>query len=103
MVKRAFEMSHACSADHHAFSGERVGDDLPAVVDRADHVLRRHPHVVIELRAEGLAVQRHARADGDAGRMQIDHQHADAGVLLCRRIGPHREPHPFRLVAAGRP
>ena len=103
MVKRAFDARHARAADHHPLGGERIGDDLPAVVDGADHVLRRHPHVVVELRAEGLAVERHARPDGDAGRVQIDHQHADAGVLLRLRIGPHRKPHVVRLVAAGRP
>ena len=58
----------------------------PAGVDFADHVFRRDADTVeedlVERRTAGHVAQ---RADGDARRMHVDHEHRDAVVL--RHIG----------------
>ena len=103
MIECALDTRHPRRSDHDTFSGQRVGDHLPAVVHGTDHVFRRHPNVVVELGAERLSVERKARPDAHARRAQIGHQHADAGVLFRIGIGAHRKPDIFGLVAAGGP
>ena len=92
-------------AGGEALGAEQLVRDLPAAVERAQHVLLRHAHIDEELLGElGIAADGLDRPHGDAGRLQIDQQHGDAGVArLCLRIGADQREHPVGEVAVGGP
>ena len=91
-------------ADHLAFVLQQALRDRPAVVHRADEVLLRHFDVVEERLAERRrAADQTDRRRGDAGRLHIEQQEADAFVLRHVEVGAHETEDPIRFVGVRRP
>jgi hypothetical protein len=78
--------------------------DAPAGARRAEQAIGRDAHVLEEDLAE-LGVVGHLleRADGDAGRLHVDEQQADALVLRRVGLGAAEEEAPVRDVGVARP
>ena len=79
----------------------RVG---PALVFLADQILGGDAHVLEE---DVIHLVRSVDGDdgphGDAGRFHVDQQEGDAGLRLCRRIGPHQAEDPVGMLGQRRP
>ncbi len=92
-------------AGGEAFGAQQLVRNLPALVEPAQHVGARHPHVDEEFLGElGVALDGLDRPHRDAGRLEVDQQHGDAGVARLRlRIGAHQREHPVGEVAVGGP
>ena len=66
--------------------------DLPALIQFADQIFSRHPHVVVEDFVEiGIAGDLYERTNGNTGRLHIDQQIRDAAMLRCIGISAHQQ------------
>ena len=76
----------------------------PALVFLADQVLGGDAHVLEE---DVIHFMRSVDGDdgphGDAGRFHVDQQEGDAGLRLCRRVGPHQAENPVGMLGQRRP
>src|SRR6266404_204819 len=91
----------ACAAALEHQSRDR---DFPALVQRPNQILLRNCHVLEEYLVEvPVAVEQDERAHGDARRLHVDQEIADA--LMFRRVGvgAHQEKAPIGEMRARRP
>ena len=79
----------------------RVG---PALAFLSDQVRNRHLHVLEEDLVDlVLLVQRDDRPDGDAGRVHVDEEKADALLLLHGGVGTHQAEDHVGVLGERRP
>ena len=91
-------LERAVGADGDAFEVERAGDDVPAAVLLADERVGGDADVLPE-GLVGAALAHHPqRADGDAGRVERQHEGRDAAVLGRLGLGARGEPDVRREV-----
>jgi hypothetical protein len=103
-VERVAQRDVADVRQHVALVRERGDGHAPALVLLAHEVLDRHADVVEERLVElRFARDLPQRAHGDARRLHVDEQEADALVLGGRGIGPHEEEAPVGDVPHARP
>src|SRR5204863_27590 len=91
-------------AQHVALVGEGGVRHLPAGVQQTHQVRARHAHVLEEDLVEaGVARHLHERAHADAGRLHVDQEVGDAGVLGRVGVGAHQAEHPVGVLRVGGP
>ena len=94
----------ATDADREALVHQRRERDAPAVVDVADALVVRDPHVGEEHLVEaGGTVDLPERPDLDARVLHVDDEARDAAVLRRVGVGARDDQSPLREVRAGRP
>src|SRR5690606_36471660 len=92
------------AGDHLALVPEQIFDDVPALVDLADHLLPGHLHIVEEGLAEPrIAGDEQDRPGRDARALHVEEEEADPAMLGRGRIGADQAEDPVRLVGIGGP
>jgi len=87
-----------------AFETERRHRDRPAVVDRTDHLIRRHAHVGEEHLGEaGAPVELDDRPGFNPVRSHVDRDERDARVPRRLGVGSHEREDPVGERTVGRP
>ena len=99
LAERPADAALAHAGDHRTLVLQEIFRDIPAAIDRTDHVGLRYAHII----EEGLAKRRAARNQEnrlgrDALGGHVEQDETDAVMLFGSRIGPHQTEDPVGEV-----
>ena len=104
LAERPADAALAHARDHRALVLQQIFRDIPAAIDRADHMRFRHAHIVEEGFAERrIAGDQQDRFRGHALRGHVEQNETDAVMLLRRAVGAHQAEDPVGVIRIGRP